>query len=136
MYFCFKVNDSNKGKSVKLLKMKLTNYRNIHKFIGILMLLFIVVAISIMFFKVIGVNPDTRLVKTHKSLTSKELFAELQNRSSEDLIDFIEKAIEVEGVIKEINYRNSIYTVMLEGGEYKRHIICEMQRDQNSEILK
>ncbi len=116
--------------------MKFINYRNIHKLIIVSILLLTAIVISIIAYKVLEVKPDTRTVETHKSLTSKELFAGLQSRSSGDLIDYIEKAIEVEGVVKEINHRDNLYTILLEGDNYNRQIICEMQPDQNFEILK
>lgn len=113
--------------------MKLTNYQNMDKTIG-------VVTLVIILFVVINFalreTPDTRTVETDINFTTQELFLHLESKTEEDLSSYVEKAIEIEGVIKEITYRNGVYSLILNGVDQQHYILCEMQRDQVDQILQ
>ncbi|RMB62749.1 hypothetical protein EAX61_04005 [Dokdonia sinensis] len=78
---------------------------------------------------------DIRTVRTQASLTTHELFTQLQAKNDVEYSPYIEKAIEVKGVIKEITVRDGVYSIILDGDNRERHILCEMQRDQNNDIV-
>lgn len=106
-----------------------------HRFIGIIGSLVIAVLVGLGIFYINLEINDTKSVRTHASLTTKELFLQLQDKESTNLDVYIENAIEVKGTIKDITFRNGIYSIILNGsGDH--HIICEMQSNQNPEILK
>lgn len=96
-------------------------------------LLLVVASISLYYMG--AEQKDTQSVRTQATLTSQELFLQLQQEKNAELALYIEKAIEVKGSIIDITYRNGVYSIILDGTN-DRHIICEMQRDQNPEILK
>ena len=79
---------------------------------------------------------DIRRLRTHTSLTTQELFVKLESGENKNLEHFIDKAIEVKGVIKDITVRNGVYSIILDGNGGQRHILCEMQKGQDDEILK
>ena len=66
-----------------------------------------------------------------KQLSTNELIFEYQNNS---LGKFIEKAIEVDGVLKEIMFKNDVYTLYLTDGQNSTYILCELQHDQIEKI--
>ncbi|MCD2260980.1 OB-fold putative lipoprotein [Psychroserpens luteolus] len=74
---------------------------------------------------------NTNEKRTIKQLTTNELIFEYKNQS---LGQFIEKAIEVDGILKEIKYKNDIYTLYLTDGNHKTYILCELQSDQIEKI--
>lgn len=76
---------------------------------------------------------DTKGVETRASLTTQELFTQSQEEISTDLALYIERAIEVKGNIKDITHRDGTYSIILNGLD-ERHIICEMQIDQNTDV--
>lgn len=78
-------------------------------------------------------NVDTSKRDTEKHFTINELILE---HKRETFKKFIEKAIEIEGTIKEVTYKNNKYTVILSEENYNTLILCEMQTDQNQKIVK
>lgn len=79
-------------------------------------------------------TPDTRLIDTHVSLTSNEMISLLDNEDSKFLDSYIEKAIEIKGVLKEINLKGDTYLLLLAGDKNTKFILCQMQDDQASKI--
>ncbi len=57
-------------------------------------------------------------------------------QKQQNLEGFIEKAIEIEGEIKEITYQDGKYSLILKGDSDKTYILCEMQSNQNTEVIK
>ncbi|MGB5820643.1 MAG: hypothetical protein WBG90_14255 [Saonia sp.] len=49
---------------------------------------------------------------------------------------YVEKTIEVEGVIREVNFLNNRYTVFLQGENQMACLMCDMQTDQTGRIKK
>ncbi len=76
---------------------------------------------------------DTNKIETEKRFTINELILE---HKTETFKQFVEKAIEVEGVIKEITFRNDKYTIILSEKNHNTLVLCEMQIDQNQKMTK
>ncbi|NER13443.1 hypothetical protein GWK08_08350 [Leptobacterium flavescens] len=49
---------------------------------------------------------------------------------------YVEKVIEVQGIIDEITYLNDRYTVFLQGGDKWSCLMCDMQPDQIEKVKK
>ncbi|MBL4604864.1 MAG: hypothetical protein JKY02_04150 [Flavobacteriaceae bacterium] len=77
---------------------------------------------------------DTRLIDTHVSLTTNEMISLLDTENSKHLDSYIEKAIEIKGILKEKNYKRGKHMLLLAGRENTKFILCEMQDDQASKI--
>lgn len=78
--------------------------------------------------------PDTTKIETSEVFTSNELLSSLENKGK-NLESFIEKAIEIEGEIKEITFQDGKYSLILKGNSDKTYILCEMQPNQNNHIV-
>ncbi|WP_298420713.1 hypothetical protein [uncultured Kordia sp.] len=78
---------------------------------------------------------DTTKIETAEVFTTNELLLKLENKQQK-LEGFIEKAIEIEGEIKEITYQDGKYSLILKGDSDKTYILCEMQINQNRDIVK
>lgn len=96
----------------------------------------LLVLILILFFRIVnkGVE-DTNKIQTAKIFTTNELLSKLQY-TQEKLEGFIEKAIEVEGEIKEITFQDGKYSLILKGNSNKTFILCEMQSNQSNVVEK
>lgn len=104
-----------------------------HKILIVVGLLFICL---IFIFKIVnrGVG-DTTKIETSETFTTNELLTKFQQKQ-EKLEGFIEKAIEIEGEIKEITFQDGKYSLILKGDSDKTYILCEMQSNQNNEVIK
>ncbi len=78
---------------------------------------------------------DTTKIEASETFTTNELLSEFQQQQ-EKLEAYIEKAIEIEGEIKEITFQDGKYSLILKGDSDKTYILCEMQINQNNEIVK
>lgn len=87
-------------------------------------------------FRYIEVPEDTNNVKTQASLSSNELISLMSNKVDSTFYQYIDKAIEIKSVIKEINKKEGVYTLLLSGDDKDTLIICEMQKNQNLHIQK
>ena len=74
---------------------------------------------------------DTSRIKTKAKLSSKELLQKSSRSDSLLLNDYIEKAIEVTGPIKDITVKDNKVTILLHGDHDSKLVICEMQTNQN-----
>jgi len=101
------------------------------RFLIVLLLLFFA-----MLFYMNRETPDTRSIDTHVSLTTNEMISLLEKESSKNLQDYIEKAIEIKGVLKEVTHRGGKTTLILAGDEDNKYILCEMQDDQAIKVEK
>jgi len=59
--------------------------------------------------------PLTENLNTSKSFTVSELITKVDKKNILTLKPFIEKAIEVNGVLKKVTYQNNRYSLLLEG---------------------
>nr|WP_299000359.1 hypothetical protein [uncultured Allomuricauda sp.] len=63
-------------------------------------------------------------------VTSEDLVASFLSNEEQANAMYVEKTIEVEGIVKEVTFLNNRYTVLLQGsGEYMC-IMCDMKEDQ------
>ncbi|MFS4482314.1 OB-fold protein [Hyunsoonleella sp. 2307UL5-6] len=76
-------------------------------------------------------NSNTHHLKTYKQLSSHTL---LDEYNKETYAKLIEKAIEIDGIIKKIQYKNSIYTLYVSYENGESYVLCELQKDQNDKI--
>ncbi|WP_430408262.1 OB-fold protein [Kordia sp.] len=104
-----------------------------HKFIVVCCLLFVFLVII---FKILnsGID-DTSKIETAETFTTSELLFKLQNKQQK-LEGFIEKAIEIEGEIKEITFQDGKYSLILKGDSEKTFILCEMQLNQKDAVVQ
>ncbi|EDP95347.1 hypothetical protein KAOT1_09751 [Kordia algicida OT-1] len=99
-------------------------------------LIFLVLASLIFLYVYINRSePDTTQLQTSQVFTSNELLSNLENKGQK-LAHFIEKAIEIEGEIKEITFQDGKYSLILKGNSDKTYILCEMQPNQNHHIAE
>ncbi|MGH1384525.1 OB-fold protein [Kordia sp.] len=78
---------------------------------------------------------DTTKIQAEEAFTTNELLSKFENKQQK-LEKFIEKAIEIEGEIKEIAFQDGKYSLILKGNSDTSYILCEMQLNQNNDILK
>jgi len=96
--------------------------------IGVVMIASIVVSLKNYFFE----EKDIHDLKTTRKMTSTEL----SQTANEQITDsgLIEKAIEVEGKLKEVTFKHDKFTLILEGGVEDKLIICELKTDQEESV--
>ncbi|WP_299364130.1 hypothetical protein [Winogradskyella sp.] len=102
-------------------------YKNIVFKVSVVVVILILVGFV---FAMFG-KKDTSRIKTKTKLSSSELLQKTTNSDSLLLNDYIEKAIEVTGPIKDITIKDNKVTILLHGGHESRLVICEMQTNQN-----
>lgn len=78
---------------------------------------------------------ETQEIQTYSFFHANQLLLESKAKKL-NLESLIEKAIEIEGEIKEIVYKHNTYSLILKGNDNKSYILCEMQADQNSKVSK
>ena len=93
----------------------------------------IIACLSLVYMVDVFSTTDTHKRNTEKRFTINELILEHKN---ETFKKFIEKAIEIEGTINTITYKNNKYTLILSEKDNNTLILCEMQTDQNQKIAK
>lgn len=104
-----------------------------HKIIVVLSLVFI--SLLLLYNYVNRGIADTTKIQAEETFTTNELLSKFENKQ-EKLEGFIEKAIEIEGEIKKITFQHGKYTLILKGDSDISYILCEMQLNQNNDILK
>ena len=77
---------------------------------------------------------DTARVKTKGSFTSTEFLEKLATENGEKLEPYIEQAIEVEGIINEINILNGKKSIFITDKRIKGTILCELQKKQSTDV--
>lgn len=78
---------------------------------------------------------DIRNVETEYVMDTNALLKDFNSNNQKSLKKYIEKAIEVQGVLHKTTKRNGTYTLMLQGSDMDIYVLCEMEKDQNN-ILK
>ncbi|MEO0572075.1 MAG: hypothetical protein AAF039_10260 [Bacteroidota bacterium] len=77
------------------------------------------------------ITPDTHV---EVKISSTDLLASFIEDESKANLDFVEKVVEVQGLVKEVTFLNNRYTVLLQGqGEYAC-LICDMDDDEVDQI--
>ncbi|MEM0932946.1 MAG: hypothetical protein AAGJ12_10790 [Bacteroidota bacterium] len=81
-------------------------------------------------------NENNLTTKTEVRVKSQDLLTSFISDEALANATYVEKTIEVEGVVKEVTFLNNRYTVILQGsGEYMC-IICDMKNDQTQVVQK
>ncbi|MFP2995775.1 hypothetical protein ABN763_07680 [Spongiivirga sp. MCCC 1A20706] len=75
---------------------------------------------------------DIRAIKTERRISSEALLRTKERQFMESSL--VEKAIEVEGVLKEVTFKHDKFSLILEGGYKDKLIICELKNDQSEAI--
>lgn len=101
-----------------------------------LILVALLLAGFLVFFVWFNRSPDQNSIvrQTDIRITSAELIDSFRNNEIAANTAFVEKTIEVEGVVKDITFFNERYTVLLQGGDGLSCIMCDMQEDQIEEL--
>ena len=77
---------------------------------------------------------DTRDIETEVSLTTNEIIAYIDNADNDHLKNYINKAIEVEGTVKELTFKNNIHSILLSSDNKERLVLCQMQQGETSKM--
>ena len=103
-------------------------------------ILFVVLLIGLFVFRYLDAVKNEQ--PNEVSLTTKTDY----HVKSEDLLDsfisneelankmYVEKTIEVEGIVKEVTFLNNRYTVLLQGNGSYTCIMCDMKEDQVAQV--
>jgi len=77
-------------------------------------------------------KPHVDIVKaeTEIRISSKNLVSSFILDESVANAKYVEKVVEVEGMVKEVNFLNDRYTVFLDGGDTFACLMCDMNADQ------
>ena len=107
---------------------------------GYIRTIVLLVLLQVLFYFYIGVyntpHVDITHVKPEIEISSDKLLALFQSDESLANATYVEKTIEVEGVIKEITKNNNRYSVLLQSKNDSSHVICEMVRFKTRELKK
>lgn len=72
---------------------------------------------------------DITKLKTELHLSSEKLLGSFRSNIAYANSIYVEKIIEVEGVIKEVIFTNDRYTIVLQGHDDLSYIVCDMLHD-------
>lgn len=107
-----------------------------YKPLKLITLTVIIVLLSYSGYKYFEKPINTRNIKIEASFTATEFLTLITTNNTQELKKYIEKGIEVKGVIKEINQQQKIYTLILRGTQNNIFVLCEMQQDEVAKVLK
>lgn len=79
-------------------------------------------------------NQNSITAETEIRINSTDLLASFISDETLANKTFVEKIIEVEGIVKEVTFFNNRYTVLLQGGEEYMCIMCDMKENQIEQI--
>jgi hypothetical protein len=79
-------------------------------------------------------QPQTQYFDTQAHLSSHEFISLFDTISGNNSEQYIDKAIEIKGVLKKVTLREDRYTLFIDSDEEGRFIQCEMQTDQTLKI--
>ena len=97
---------------------------------GILLLVFLFALIS--YFNREQVS--TQSINTQAQLTPNEFISLFDRTNSDQAKLYVDKALEIKGVLKKVTLREGTYTLFINSNEEGRFIQCEMQDDQIQKI--
>lgn len=79
-------------------------------------------------------NENSLSTKAELHVTSEDLVTSFLSNEELANATYVEKTIEVEGIVKEVTFLNNRYTVLLQGsGEYMC-IMCDMKENQIAQV--
>ena len=86
------------------------------------------------YFHVNREQPITQYYDTEAHLSSREFISLFDTVNGNQSKQYIDKAIEIKGVLKKITKREDRYTLFIDSDEEGRFIQCEMQIDQTQKV--
>ncbi len=81
-------------------------------------------------------QPDTQSFNTKAQLTPNEFISLFDIDNTNQAKEYIDEAIEIEGVLEKISIRDNKYSLFINSDEKGKYIICEMQTDQIEAVKK
>lgn len=105
--------------------MKTNNYIKIGGFL-VTAIIFIISAFY--YLNISGV--DTREAKTEMSISTNDFLKEFTDVESASYEKYIDKAIEVKGVLHKSTIKKGVHTLLLKGNKFDTFVLCEMEKGQ------
>lgn len=106
------------------------------KFLLATVLVFVLVFSALYFYVAKENTIDITAAHTEIQISSEKLISSFLDNENIANSEYIEKTIEIEGVIKDITLINNRYTVLLQGETDFSCVICDMQPNQYNNIKK
>ncbi|WP_027077244.1 OB-fold protein [Maribacter antarcticus] len=110
--------------------------KKISKFLLATVAVFVLVFSMLYFYITRENNVNIAAAHTEIQISSESLISSFLNNESSANSEYIEKTIEIAGVIKDITFLNNRYTVLLQGETDFSCVICDMQSNQYKSIKK
>ena len=79
-------------------------------------------------------QPNTQYYDTQVYLSSHEFISLFDTINGDESEQYIDKAIEIKGILKKVTVREGRYTLFIDSDEEGRFIQCEMQTDQTPKV--
>jgi hypothetical protein len=79
-------------------------------------------------------QPDTQSFDTKAQLTPNEFISLFDLNNTHQAKEYIDEAIEIEGVLEKVTFRDNTYSLFINIDQEGKYIICEMQADQNDAV--
>lgn len=97
---------------------------------------FIVIAVCMTVYLKVNqkVESDTFNTKTENQVASEKLVRAFLDNEPEANGNYVEKAIEVKGMVKDVTFVNDRYSIFLHGGTEYSSVMCAMKEDQYKNI--
>ena len=113
--------------------MSQTNRKNIISRISIVTILVIVI-VTALYMYMCREQAKTQSFQTEAELSPNEFMSLFDSINDNQAKDYVDKAIEIKGVLKKVTKRDERYTLFINSTEEGRFIQCEMQADQIEKI--
>ena len=103
-------------------------------------ILFILLLVGLFLLRYLNVSvtkkPNENSISAEVDLhvTSEDLVASFLSDEEMANATYVEKTIEVEGIVKEVTFLNNRYTVLLQGDGKYMCIMCDMKEDQMAQV--
>lgn len=110
--------------------------KKIAKILLATVLVFVLVFSALYFYVAKENTIDITAAHTEIQISSEKLISSFLDNENIANSEYIEKTIEIEGVIKDITFLNNRYTVLLQGETDFSCVICDMQPNQYNNIKK
>ena len=105
------------------------------KLLLILAAVVVTIVCATLYFKVHQkVQTDTINTKTEIHVSSEKLVRAFIDNEPEANNNYVEKAVEIKGVVKEVTFVNNRYSIFLNGGTEFSSVMCAMKEDQYKDI--
>ena len=78
---------------------------------------------------------DVSKIKTELAIDASTFLKDFNSNNTHVEAKYIEKAIEVEGFLHKITFKNETYTLQLKGNELDIFALCQMRKGQHDDII-